>query len=303
MSRVRFSNQLGDDMPRSPVHRRPFALAALTGLLIAAIVAPTAAAVLVEPATTKEAGPFVADHGPLPPAAAPQPRSADLAAALGADGTFLGASGVAGTVDARAWTLVSDLAAGEPPRFAPAARPVSSAATGPWSAVGSGGAINNLVAAVAVSGSNLYVGGVFTNAAGIEAADYVARWNGNAWSALGSNGSGDGALGFGWVDALAVSGSDLYVGGGFTNAAGIETADYVARWSGGAWSALGSNGSGDGALGFGWVDALAVSGSDLYVGGGFENAAGIWGADNVAKWGLGAGRRPQARRPHPPGQR
>ena len=51
-------------------------------------------------------------------------------------------------------------------------------------------------------------------------ADYIAKWNGSAWSALGSNGSGDGALNTD-VDALAVSGSDLYVGGDFTDAAGI----------------------------------------------------------------------------------
>ena len=38
-------------------------------------------------------------------------------------------------------------------------------------------------------------------------------WNGSAWSALGSDGSGDGALND-MVVAFAVSGTDLYVGGG-----------------------------------------------------------------------------------------
>ncbi len=155
-----------------------------------------------------------------------------------------------------------------------------------WSALGSNGAgngaLNNAVWALAVSGSDLYVGGDFTNAAGIAEADYVARWNGSAWSALGSNGPGNGALNNG-VRALAVSGSDLYVGGEFTNAAGIAEADYVARWNGSAWSALGSNGAGNGALNSS-VWALAVSGSDLYVGGDFTNAAGIPEADYVARW-------------------
>jgi hypothetical protein len=41
----------------------------------------------------------------------------------------------------------------------------------------------------------------------------VAEWDGSAWSALGSG------LDF-WVNALAVSGSDLYVGGYFTTAGG-----------------------------------------------------------------------------------
>ena len=149
-----------------------------------------------------------------------------------------------------AWTLVSDLARGEPPRFAPAG---VAAATpkGPWSALGSNGPgkgpLNGHPYAVAVSGANLYVGGIFRNAAGIATADYIAKWNGSAWSALGSNGSGNGALND-VVYALAVSGTDLYVGGDFINAAGIATADYVAKWNGSAWSALGSNGSGNGAL-------------------------------------------------------
>ena len=117
--------------------------------------------------------------------------------------------------------------------------------------------------------------------AGIPEADYVARWNGSAWSALGSNGSGDGALNK-FVGALAVSGSDLYVGGNFTDVAGNPRADRVVAWNGSTWSALGSNGSGNGAIND-QVRALAVSGSDLYVGGDFTDAAGPTG-DYVARW-------------------
>ena len=168
-----------------------------------------------------------------------------------------------------------------------------------WSALGSNGsgdgALNDAVDALAVSGSDLYVGGVFTDAAGIAEADYIAKWNGSAWSALGSNGSGDGALN-GRSTPSRSPAADLYVGGSFTDAAGIATADYIAKWNGSAWSALGSNGSGDGALNNG-VNALAVSGSDLYVGGDFTNAAGIATADYVAKWALGSAvvRKPDGR--------
>ena len=45
------------------------------------------------------------------------------------------------------------------------------------------------------------------------------------------------------VSAVAVSGTTVYIGGGFTNVAGIATADYVAKWNGSTWSALGSNGA------------------------------------------------------------
>ena len=216
----------------------------------------------------------------------PAPAAADLAPALTADGTFTGAPGVAGTIDATAWTLASDLDAGEAPRFVPAGTTVVAAAADTWAALGDNGAgdgaLGSEIYALAVSGSDLYVGGDFTNTAGIATADKIAKWDGSAWSALGDNGAGDGALN-GPVRALAVSGSDLYVGGTFTDAAGIATADRIAKWDGSAWSGLGDNGAGNGALG-GTVQALAVSGSDLYVGGRFTNAAGIATADFVAWW-------------------
>ena len=158
-----------------------------------------------------------------------------------------------------------------------------------WSALGSNGAgdgaISGTVYALAVSGTDLYVGGGFINAGGIPEADYVAKWDGTNWSALGNNGVGVGALpSMGFVYDMAVNGTDLYVGGQFTNAAGIAEADYVAKWDGTNWSALGNNGAGVGALNQS-VSALAIDGTgNLYVGGGFTDAAGIAEADKVAKW-------------------
>jgi hypothetical protein len=157
-----------------------------------------------------------------------------------------------------------------------------------WSALGSNGAgngalVNASIRAIAVSGSSVFVGGYFNNAAGIATADYVAKWNGSAWSALGSNGAGNGALNSA-VLALAVDGPNLYAGGLFTNAAAVATADYVAKWNGSAWSALGSNGAGDGALASADVRALAISGTSLYVGGDFSDVAGIATADSIVRW-------------------
>jgi hypothetical protein len=84
-----------------------------------------------------------------------------------------------------------------------------------WLALGSGmsnGDYGIDVSALAVSGSDVYAGGVFTTAGG-SAANSIAQWNGTTWSALGS-GIGGG------VYALAVSGtgSDLYAGGSFDTA-------------------------------------------------------------------------------------
>ena len=129
------------------------------------------------------------------------------------------------------------------------------------------------VSAIAVDGSgNVYAGGAFSFV-GTVTANYIAKWNGGAWSALGSGMDDE-------VNALAVSGTTLYAGGRFTTA-GDVTANYVAAWDGSAWSALGS-----GVLGGRippCVSALAVSGTNLYAGGTFNRAGGV-PAYCIAKW-------------------
>ncbi|MCI0540544.1 MAG: hypothetical protein L0Z50_35535 [Verrucomicrobiales bacterium] len=134
--------------------------------------------------------------------------------------------------------------------------------------------------ALAVSGGDLYAGGHFATAGG-SPANFIAKWNGISWSALGSGSRGDGEDGPPYVYALAVSGSELYVGGYFTmtNEAGIAATN-IAKWDGSSWSPLGS-GLGGGSPNTS-VAALAVSGSDLYVGGSFATAGGI-AATNIAK--------------------
>lgn len=100
-----------------------------------------------------------------------------------------------------------------------------------WSPLGSGTGgyypDDPHVYALALSGGELYAGGSFTNAGGI-AADFIAKWDGSKWSALGS---GVACYMAGYeprVSALAVSDSELYVGGNFTIAGGRVSA-YVAN--------------------------------------------------------------------------
>jgi hypothetical protein len=133
------------------------------------------------------------------------------------------------------------------------------------------------VFALAVSGSDLYAGGFFTTAGGSPAAN-IAKWDGNSWSALGSGTDGT----YPSVGALAVMGSDLYAGGYFTTAGG-STVNCIAKWDGNSWSPLGTGISGapDGDVPAVW--ALAVSGSDLYVGGSFTRAGGS-DVNAIAKW-------------------
>ncbi len=213
---------------------------------------------------------------PPQPEDAPAPDATPVETLLNPDGTLRLDGSFSGALDVSGWQVTLDPEQG--PIFQP------QAGTPRWTNLGSApnGALNGPVFALAVSGSDVYVGGYFTDAAGIAEADRVARWNGSTWSALGGSG-GTGAL-TGSVFALAVSGSDVYVGGSFFNAAGIPEADYVARWDSttSTWSALGGSG-GTGALN-NTVRALAVSGSDVYVGGDFTDAAGIAEADAVAAY-------------------
>ncbi|MBO9327013.1 MAG: hypothetical protein J7463_17125, partial [Roseiflexus sp.] len=136
-------------------------------------------------------------------------------------------------------------------------------------------AINGPVSAIAVSGSDVYIGGNFTNVGGVDGADYLARWDGRRWHAVGTPGAINGP-----VNAIAVSGTDVYVGGQFTNAGGVSGANYVARWNGTQWSGLLS-----GTFGIsGTVNTIAISGTHVYVGGDFTDAGGVPGADYVARW-------------------
>jgi hypothetical protein len=134
------------------------------------------------------------------------------------------------------------------------------------------------------TGPALYVAGRFDSAGGVTA-NNIARWDGTAWSALGSGVSGNMD-----VRALAVfddgNGEDLYVGGYFYEAGGL-TVNKIARWDGSVWSAL-DDGSGHvGLWQGGSVQALVVhdegSGPALYVGGWFRGAGGV-SANHIVRW-------------------
>jgi alpha-tubulin suppressor-like RCC1 family protein len=136
---------------------------------------------------------------------------------------------------------------------------------------GTGGEVSALV----VDGTgNLYVGGRFT-VAGKVVANGIAKWDGSAWSALGSGMSNAPGLST-LVYALALDGSgNLYAGGFFSNAGGVS-AKNIAKWNGSTWGALGSGMNNS-------VSALLVSGTDLYAGGDFTTAGGV-SVNKIAKW-------------------
>src|SRR5919109_2215014 len=89
------------------------------------------------------------------------------------------------------------------------------------------------------------LGPVFSSKKSVESISSFAQSTPGEWSALGSNLAGnDGALNSS-VSAIAVDGANVYVGGGFTDAGGVATADCLAKWDGANWSGLGSNGAGN----------------------------------------------------------
>ncbi|MBL7663451.1 choice-of-anchor D domain-containing protein [bacterium] len=132
-------------------------------------------------------------------------------------------------------------------------------------------AIGGQVNAAVFYNGELYLGGTFTNAGGVAQADYIARWNGESWSALGSTPLVN------YVHSLAVIGNDLYVGGDFISAGGVSGANTIARWNGTNWSALGSG------LNAG-VMAISQYGTDIVAGGFFTNAGGDPNADFIARF-------------------
>lgn len=152
--------------------------------------------------------------------------------------------------------------------------------------ISSTGAGDSTVYSIAQVGADIYVGGSFARAnvgGDVVIAYNLARWDGTQWHAVGTPA---GQLGRGTnnrVDALAASGTDLYVGGFFTGVDGLGgpyPASRIVRWDGSAWHRLGAAGS-DGLNGR--VSALLVDGDDLYVGGSFDTAGGV-PAMNIARW-------------------
>ncbi|MFK7959803.1 MAG: hypothetical protein AB8G96_04690 [Phycisphaerales bacterium] len=126
-------------------------------------------------------------------------------------------------------------------------------------------------------GGDLYASGNFTSIGGV-AANRIARWDGVAWSALGTG------LDAAECYAIESYGGDLYAAGYFNVAGGVPGTAKIARWDGTAWNALDaqlelfSNQLWDMTT---WDDG---GGEALYVVGNYQNAGGVAGANFVSRW-------------------
>lgn len=132
------------------------------------------------------------------------------------------------------------------------------------------------------SGS-LVVAGSFATIAGVTY-NHIAKWSGSAWSALGT-GVDSPALDSGStastsaIRCLAIFGGDLIAGGHFGSMSGVGSTQYIAKWNGSAWSAMGAGITTTG----NFVRSLYVLGSDLVVGSTLANGATDAG-DYIQKW-------------------
>ncbi len=156
----------------------------------------------------------------------------------------------------------------------------SFAQTGSWASLGLG--LDGPVYAIAMDDDYLYAGGEFSTAITgfgnfTEDANFIARWNGSEWSALGLGLDGS-------VQALAIDEEEgyLYVGGSFSKAYNgngtFLATNNIARWNLNTWKwetvGEGLNNS---------CSALLFKNGVLYVGGVFTQA-GNQNANYIASW-------------------
>ena len=136
-----------------------------------------------------------------------------------------------------------------------------------WSAItpglGAGFGAPYSLTMLPLGNGDLIVAGGFQVATTTGVANNIARWNGTAWSPLGTGLSGTAA-------ALTVlANGDLGVGGSFATAGGVAV-NNLARWNGSSWSGL-AGGTFGSQTQFAGVSAMATAADgDLWIGGDFS---------------------------------
>lgn len=137
-----------------------------------------------------------------------------------------------------------------------------------WTPVGTG--LPAGVRAIAFQGDVLYAVGAFELGGGHD----VARWDGTAWTAVGTGVGGTSSRDH--AHAVAVVGSDVYVGGTVGERSGV-----VWKWDGAAWVQVGGNLENAGSDAS--VRTLAAVGDTLYAGGQFSTTNGA-PLQHLARW-------------------
>lgn len=148
-----------------------------------------------------------------------------------------------------------------------------------WHGFGSG--LNGVVAGIANTGDTIYAVGGFKGVNGVRKQG-VAQWDPvkKSWNTLGKGLPGAG-------QTIVAVGNSVYISGSFTHA-GNQAVNYVARWNGKRWQALGSGIRGC----YSYVEctpyiwASAAQGNKIYFVGSFS-AAGLNRSFGIARWNAG----------------
>jgi len=138
-----------------------------------------------------------------------------------------------------------------------------------------GGANESVLAMAARNDGSFVVGGRFTSIGGV-ACNRIARWDGTAFTALGSGTDGEVAA------MVTLPNGDLILGGSFLNAGG-GPASHIARWNGSAFTALGTGIDPLVPFGSGVQAIVTLPNGDLVVAGTFQTIGGIT-MNNIARW-------------------
>ena len=152
-----------------------------------------------------------------------------------------------------------------------------------WTSIGNTGDINNVVSTIVFgpSGDGPYIGGTFENVAGITGLNNLAKWTGSSWTSVGNTGDINARV---RIIAFDQNDEGPYIGGGFDDVAGITGLNHIAKWTGSSWTSVGNTGDISGSNRF--IEALTFdqNGDGPYIGGNFNNVAGITGLNKLAKW-------------------
>lgn len=149
-----------------------------------------------------------------------------------------------------------------------------------WIELGTGAnalrANNSIWSLMADPSGNIYAAGGFTDSATyISGHSYVARWNGNAWSTLGTGANALNANNAIYSIVQDIS-DNIYAAGNFTDINGNQ---YVAKWNGTNWSELGGLNATQP------IYALTTDvGANVYATGSFTDSVFTQGHYYVARW-------------------
>jgi hypothetical protein len=159
----------------------------------------------------------------------------------------------------------------------------------------------SIINAIAVSGTNVYIGGNFNRVSSSTqnnvSANNIAIWNGSVWSGLGTirtttqiglisqNGTNNA------VNTITASGTNVYIGGDFTTASSLSqqsiSANRVAVWNGSVWSRVGDPNILDNGPNYTVNNIELDNYNNIYVGGNFTkvtDSTQTIPANNLAIW-------------------